>query len=244
MIIAALLIGGLFILFAFIISEKNAFKYLSVFNSLSQNDRKLFDLPSFIRFFRRFHLFLGISYILFSLLLFRMMKENVAGIFMAVYPLLAYLFFLSYGQKYSKNTAASRYNRIGIFVLIFSLLFIFFIFFSGFRDSGLLIKEDRLNIEGIYKTEIKYSDLQSIELIDQLPAIKHRRNGIALGSVNKGWFTTRDGQNVKLILNSGQCPIIRIKTISGEIIFFSSAKEDNSLIFNELEASVDRYKTE
>lgn len=219
-----------FIGLAFFVREKNAGKVLSGYNTLSDEDRSKVDLENYIRFFRNFHLFLGLSFLVLGILLYKMLNENVGGIFVAAYPVLAYLFFLSETRKYMRGPYRT-YNRMGFFVLLISLLLIGTIFISGIAEGRIEISGDKLEIGGMYGESIGLKEIKTFTLIDELPGIRMRKNGFALGDTRKGYFKTDDGETVKLLLNSSIKPLIMIVKTNGEKIYFSSGIHDNEALF-------------
>ena len=64
-----LILSSIFIAIAFIVNENNAKYLLSGYNTMSEEERMKFDIKSYIPFFRNFHIFLGISLLIISLIL-------------------------------------------------------------------------------------------------------------------------------------------------------------------------------
>lgn len=103
------------------------------------------------------------------------------------------------------------------------------------RESQLSIESGNYWIKGSYGELIKPEEIESVYLVDNVPPIKRRMNGYALGEIRKGWFKTEDGDRVKLIINSNQTPVILITKRNGEKIYFSAKKQNNKDIFREME---------
>lgn len=122
----------LFIVIGFIVTENNAKSLLSGYNTMSEEDRKLFDLKSYILYFKNFHIFLGLSFLVFGTFFAYFINENIAGFFLAVYPILAYIYFIWSGVKYSK-VSNNRLTKIGIITLIIVLIFVIFLFLIEFN---------------------------------------------------------------------------------------------------------------
>lgn len=127
MIYILVILPSLFIGLGFLITEKNAKNVLAGYNTLSDEERKKVNIRAYLQFFRRFHIFLGISYFLFGLLL-HLVSENATGVFMAIYPILSYIYLLWKGNRYFRN-ATGKLNRLGIFILSFTLVFILILIF-------------------------------------------------------------------------------------------------------------------
>lgn len=56
MIIVSILLAFIFIGIGFLISEKNAKYLLSGYNTMSEEDKKNFNLTEYLKFFRKFHI--------------------------------------------------------------------------------------------------------------------------------------------------------------------------------------------
>lgn len=66
----------LFIAIGFIVTENNAKYVLSGYNTMNEEDRKKVDIKKYIPYFRNFHIFLGISYLVLGLTLTFFINEN------------------------------------------------------------------------------------------------------------------------------------------------------------------------
>jgi hypothetical protein len=225
--------GLLFISMAFLVTEKNAKYLLSGYNTMSEEERQKVAIQSYIPYFRKFHLFLGISFIAFGLLLHVGIGESASGIFIGVYPILAYIYFIKESSKYWKGSG-NKWNKIGLYVLVGTFILIIGLFTMGFRENKILITVDRIELQGIYGETFKPASIKSVALVDQLPNISSKTNGFALGPIKKGLFRTKDGENVKLILNSLNAPFLLITKNDNSKIYFSAKESPNIELYNEL----------
>lgn len=204
---------------------------------MSEEDRKKVDIKSYIRYFRNFHIFLGISFLVIGLLLQFLLGNIAAGIFLVAYPILAYIYFALSSSGFSKGSSPKSYFAAGI-ILSSILLLMILLFIIGFKEDKLVFRQDEIKITGIYGEKIPFAEIQSIRLIEQLPVIKSRTNGFALGAVRKGYFKTSQGEKVKLILNSTQKPYLLLIKKNAQKIYYSSKNKANQEIYNELNKSL------
>lgn len=104
MIIVFVLIGlcVLFIGCGYLLNEKNAKYYLTGYWDLSKEEQEKFDLKNFLNLFRKFHLFLGCSILVFGLILKFLAGKVIAGIFITAFPVLAYTWLFFTSKKYWK----------------------------------------------------------------------------------------------------------------------------------------------
>ena len=94
MIITTLITGSLFIAIGFFVTEKNASQLLAGYNTLSKEKQGEFKLKNFIPFFRKFHILLGLSFIVLVFIIQFIFSTKASSVFIVAYPLLAYGFLL------------------------------------------------------------------------------------------------------------------------------------------------------
>jgi hypothetical protein len=223
--------GLFFILIGFLITPKNASFLLSGYNSLTEKERLNFDLENYLRFFKSFHVALGISFIFFGLIIYNWFDSLVIGIFLAVYPILGYIYFLIKSSKFSRN-ATSKNNKIGVYVLGFSLFFVLGFLIYELKDNKMVINNHQIEISGSYGESIIYDSIKQISIVKKYPNITFKINGTSIGKVKKGFFKTINQEVVKLILNSDSDEILYIEKKNGEKIYFSSKNQNIKELMN------------
>ena len=82
-----------FVAIGFIVTESNAKYLLSGYNSMSEEDRKKVDLHSYLQKFKKFHVGLGLSFLIIGSAILYGIGQHAVGIFIVGYPILAYLYF-------------------------------------------------------------------------------------------------------------------------------------------------------
>jgi hypothetical protein len=201
-----------YILIGFLLTKNNAKYLLAGYNSMTAEQRPNFNLDTYIPFFRNFHIFLGLTHLFVGLGLFFFVGETYSGIFLGVYPILAYIWFIW------KTDAKDKY--LGISILIFSLVFVVILFLAGIKENQWIETENEIRITGIYGETIPKSQILKLTSIQELPVIKMKTNGYATGKIRKGYFKTKQGEVIKLILNSDQGPYVYILKQNGKKIYF------------------------
>lgn len=238
MITPILILSSIFIAIAFIVNENNAKYLLSGYNTMSEEEKMKFDIKSYIPFFRNFHIFLGLSLLIISLILLYFVNPNWSGIFLVAYPLLAYMYFIWKGIRFSRNKAQKRVTYFVIFGLFLLLLFIVFDFKNTLKDNQIKFKNNKVEIAGEYGTELSLKDIKSISLVEKTPEITRKINGFALETIKKGFFKTRSGEKIKLLINSSKTPLILIITKDNQKIYYSSKDKNNDEIYKELKSKI------
>lgn len=217
------IIMGLSLLFmatGFIVTEKNAKYLLSGYNTMSSEDRIKVDIRAYIGYFRKFHLFLGISLLMVGISLTYFINANAGGIFITIYPILAYFYFVTTGSKYAKGFS-NKGQTVGLVVLAGTLLIVIGLLGYGMKEDRLVINSNGMELTGSYGETLTQSEIQSMKLVNQLPEISIKTNGFALGSIRKGYFKTKEGEVVKLIMNAESRRIMLITKNSGEKIYYT-----------------------
>ncbi|WP_214227919.1 DUF3784 domain-containing protein [Pedobacter sp. B4-66] len=236
MLIVTTILSLVFIGIGFIVTENNAKYILSGYNSMSEEDRQRFDIKSYVPYFRNFHVFLGSSLFVISVVLFYFVSSVWGGIFMVTYPIAAYIYFVWKANRFLKGSTGkqriSTYIVMGFLFIIF--LLIVFMFTYSLRDNKIEIKNQTLEISGDYGTKLNIADIKSIELVNELPEISSKINGFAIETIKKGSFKTKDGEKVKLLINSTSNPLILIVTKDSQKIYYSSKETSNEEICNQL----------
>jgi hypothetical protein len=101
-------------------------------------------------------------------------------------------------------------NRSGyllaVIIILISLTLPTILILSGSRDTEVTTTDADFRIKGLYGLTIKYSDIIELDTISELPGIRTRTNGYALGESYKGNFRLRNGENAKLFIKLGYPP--------------------------------------
>jgi hypothetical protein len=203
---------------------------------MSEEERKKVDIKSYIPYFRKFHIILGISFFVLGFGI-NLINKNAAGIFLAVYPILAYIYFAIISSKFSGGLK-TKSNKIGIFVLAGALIFVIGLIAYGFKENKILFDSQKIELQGTYGEILLTDQIKSIEIENELPNITLKTNGFALGEIRKGYFKTENGEIVKLILNSTQKPYILFTKSDGKKIFYSAKEKPNEEILNEIKKTL------
>ena len=222
----------LFVAIGFIVTENNAKYLLSGYNTMSEEERKKVDIKAYIPYFRKFHIILGISFLVFGYVI-NLIDKNVAGVFLGVYSVLAYIFFAFTSSKFSGGLK-TKSNKIGLLVLVGALTFVIGLIAYGFKENHVIFDSQKIEFTGTYGETLQADQIKSIEIENDLPKITLKTNGFALGNVRKGFFKTENGEIIKLILNSEQKPYILFIKSNGEKIYYSDKEKSNEEILNEI----------
>ena len=108
-------------------------------------------------------------------------------------------------------------------------------------SNEVVINNDVLEIKGEYAMSIPLSDIDTVMLIESLPSIKTRTNGISTRKVNIGKFKMSDGNKCRLYVNKDVPLFIEIKCQkandeSQKLLIFINRKtvEDTKALYEEI----------
>lgn len=232
-------LSALFLGVGFLINEKNASSLLSGYNMMSSEEQAAFDLKGYLKAFRSFHIFMAISFSLFGLAALYSLGENAAGMFLGIYPILAYLYFILRSRKYygpnQKNTV-----KWASALLVAVLIGVVGLFTYGFQESKMEFQEEVLLINGMYGIELRAEQVESFHLVDSLPRIRYRMNGFSSGEVQRGYYKTDDGEKVRLLLNSSDRPALLIIPHSGYKTYYVGTGGNAQADFEAMQAWIEQ----
>lgn len=220
-------ISLLFIAIGFIVTENNAKYLLAGYNTMSIEERKKVDIKTYLAYFKKFHIFLGISFFLIGMILIYSGYENETSIFIVAYPILAYIYFIFTSTKYFD----AKKNKITTYIVAAALLFIIVMFMRDFKETKLILHANAIEFKGGYGEIIPLKAIKTIELIHDQPKITRRTNGFSAGNIKKGFYKTDKGEVVKLIINADTKPYILITKLNGKKVYYSSKEEPNEKLF-------------
>ena len=111
---------------------------------------------------------------------------------------------LDYCAKPRKN------YRSVLMTIAFVALLMGPVFFMNYNNE-IVVSDKAIEIKGEYAMNIPFSDIDTVLLIEKLPSIKLRTNGISTRKVNIGKFKMSDGNKCRLYVNKDVPLFIEIK---------------------------------
>lgn len=102
--------------------------------------------------------------------------------------------------------------------------------------ADIALTESQLTISGAYGIEIDYTQIEKVSLLEKVPPVDIRTNGISLGPINKGHFRLKDGRGVLMFLRSHTAPylMIEFKTDQKPIILNQKSAEETTTLYEQL----------
>lgn len=248
MVYLILFLSALFVGIGYIITPSNASTLLNGYNTMSEEERKYFDLNAFIAFNRRFHLFFGLSFLAIELTLIYFGYGDAAGLILGIYPILAYTYFIVQNKKFylrdgseMAENITKRSNKtlkIAAWIMGFTLALVLGLSWQGYKEDSLLIENDLyfkgIRIEGMYSEKIRFEDLAMVKLVDTLPRTTLKENGYALDNIKKGYFRAKGEGRVKLIIHDKTPPFLYLEKKNGKRIYYKAREKNSQALYQEI----------
>ena len=115
---------------------------------------------------------------------------------------------------------------------------VFLLVFLSYKEPRVGFESDAFKLKGIYGVNIPFAEIAETDTITwrEMPAISIRTNGISLFKVHRGNFRTTKGEKIRLSVNSGSSPIIRIVDRNGTEYYINRKNAiETQQIFNKLQ---------
>lgn len=132
------------------------------------------------------------------------------------------------------------YRSVFIIVVFIVALIAYPMFFANYGNE-IIVNEEEIEIKGDYSMIIPLADIDTVMLVESLPAIKLRTNGISTKKVNIGNFKMADGDKCRLYVYNSTPLFIYVRcqqtTDNGQrnLIFINEKTvEETRRLFNEI----------
>ncbi|MEH7247589.1 DUF3784 domain-containing protein [Neobacillus niacini] len=141
---------------------------------------------------------------------------------------------LIYLSKYEipKKRKRSYFINISIFIVVIGgVLGLSYFSYQGYE---LVTKEETFEITGMYGDEWGYKEISSIELMDNLPEVTVRTNGVGLPTLSKGHFKVTGYGSSLLFIQKDFSPYIYIEMKDKKIFINDKDPDQTRLWYHQL----------
>lgn len=207
------------------------------YNTMSEKQKEKVDIEGLSTFMRDGLIVIGLIVIIGYSALTSLGQHAFLDVFIPSVIVIGVLFLFFKAKRFDQNEGGLVKSKLkGVFMIVV-LVFVLVMIGNALIPTGYEINNDRVKFTGDYGTEIKISDIASISLIDKMPPIKARTNGLGLGQVKKGFFNVEGLGKTHLLIHSVKGPFLKITTFDNEAIIINfSKKEKTELVYIALQA--------
>ncbi len=133
-----------------------------------------------------------------------------------------------YLSRFEVPAKRKRSYWIGTILAVVTLGPIIYLTVFSYQGYGTTLKEDRIEISGMYGDEWAYEDIQDVQLLNQMPEVTWKQNGIGLPSLAQGHFKVKGYGSSLLFIQKGYSPVLYIE-LEGDQIFINSKDRGETL---------------
>ena len=195
---------------------------LAGYNTMSYREFKKVDIKSIASTYKKGLIIIGIATII-GTLSFLWLKLYIAATIALIAPLIiGVLVLILITQKYNHNKQ-SKFERVLPVVIIVGIsIAITTLFIYSARPTRVEFSDGSITFTGQYGITIQTDQIEKVELLDNIPYVKVRTNGIGLGNILKGHFILNEFGKCHLFLRLQNPPFLYIELSSGKKILFNS----------------------
>jgi hypothetical protein len=166
-------------------------------------------------------------------------NAELLGWHMGITPILAYIYFFYQTKDLSMKVESQKNSfKVGIAVLIGTLVFVIGMFYWSDRPSEVVLDGDILRISGPYGIDIPLEKIDSLGISESLPEISIRRHGISTGTVAKGKYRGPKGDYL-LLIDKPYEKVLWIERKSADPVLISLKEIDEEKLLLELKESLE-----
>lgn len=115
--------------------------------------------------------------------------------------------------------------KFGVVVFLIVLLTAGAVVFA--KPATVLVGDEYIKITGLYGSEYSLEEIRTVELKEDLPTITLRTNGLALGSILRGHFNTKEVGGVTLFVDTNKPPFVYV-ALDNKVVIFNTSSPDNT----------------
>lgn len=143
-------------------------------------------------------------------------------------------------QKYELPKKRKKMYWVTSSISIALFAFISGITIYGFSGNKVMIHNGTFEVSGMYGIEWKIADIESVELLDELPKVITKSNGFATSELLKGRFRLEDPYAGGLLfIKEKKAPYLYITTNSDYLILNRDDPKETLQLYKELKLSID-----
>lgn len=169
--------------------------------------------------------FAGIFVIVFSFVTFLINSEILLFSTSVVVPFGAGIYALI-----KRKIVTQKTSTFAIIFLTATLILLMSIIPIAYIEPNIIIHKENITISGVYGESISLDQIPHVQLIEATPKIKLRTNGIAIGEIKKGYFSTDILGNIKLIVHKDKKPFLHIETENKRHIIINFRDPNKTLV--------------
>lgn len=204
---------------------------ISGYNTMSKENRKKVDIRKVSLLIRKSFIMIGVIIIAGAFLLNGVGWKNWISLLMIATLLCGPLILMIRMQRLFPELYPDKLSKISIWIVAVITVIAAAALVCESIPVNIKVADKTLTISGSYGISIPLQNINRVERVESLPAIKMKTNGFAMGNMQKGHFQVDKLGSCRLFLNTHQGPFLIIYTEGNTpvIINRNNADEINAL---------------
>ncbi|MEH7344646.1 DUF3784 domain-containing protein [Bacillus sp. JJ1532] len=232
LIISQLILIIIFSLIGWAIRYKKAYYLISGFSSRTEEEKQQLIANRLPQKTGSLLLITAVVMVLLLPLSFTSFKYAMEAQFGSMLILLmGGLIYLSKYETLSKRKRSYIISTVLFVAVIGSIIALTVYSYQGYE---LKVHDNRFEITGMYGDEWRTTDIKRIELMDSMPEVTLRTNGVGLPTLSKGHFKIKDYGSSLLFIQKGSSPYIYIEMEKKKIFINDKDPDKTKLWYEEL----------
>jgi len=230
------LIVGLFMIgIGFLV--KSAPDLIAGYNTMPKDKKKNVNIEGLSSFMRNGLIAIGLSIIIGYYFFKWIGLIMIANSMIFIVTLVGATILVINAQRFDHNR--NKKTKRTYFIPGLVILFVTGLITYGFIPSKTIFNDKTIRFSGMYGFETKITEIENVELTDNLPLIKLRTNGFSFGSIKKGTFNLDKYGKSRLLINSNTPPFLIISKKNDEKIFINlKNKNDTEMIYTKIKTLI------
>lgn len=195
---------------------------ISGYSTMSEEERENVDILSVASTLKKGMVIIGIVTMICPTVFSWLKLPELAVISIIAPPLIGILILTLLVQKYNHNKQSKFKKQLPALIVVTTIIIVSIMLFHGSRPTKVFISDNNIEFTGQYGLTVQTSEIEKTELLNNIPRIKLRTNGLGLGSIQKGHFILDEIGKCRLFLNLPNPPYLYIELKNGDKIIFNS----------------------
>ena len=106
------------------------------------------------------------------------------------------------------------------------------------KDSKVEVLPETFAVEGDYGIEMPYQAIDSVFIVEALPAVKYCKDGYSVFGNKKGEFRLKEGSDAKFYLLGKEAPYLKLYTHNGLILVNRKTAEETEKLIMDLKPMI------
>lgn len=131
-------------------------------------------------------------------------------------------------RKYDRNPGRKK-GTVAVAVTAVVAAVVCIMLFSWSRPVQITVENGAVEFSGAYGMTVPGNRLRSVSVMETLPEIELRTNGIGMGNIQTGHFRLEGTGPCRLYVNLRFSPFVQLVLDDGEIIIFNTSEKDRTM---------------